>query len=79
MNINWLKDKIVTTRKSAICSICCGDIKPKERVRSVTAIFDGRLFSYKWCFDCCVAMSKWDEDDGGSITMRYSLARKDSK
>jgi hypothetical protein len=59
-----LKNKIVTARKGRVCGMCREVIKPGERIRTLTAIFDGQLMSYHWCSACCSAMAtSWN--DGG--------------
>lgn len=61
-----LQDKIVTTRKPAVCGCCRGTTEIGERTRSIKAIFGGQLMSYRFCSECCHAMARsWDEDDDG--------------
>jgi len=52
-----LKDKIGIARKSGPCEICEHDIQPGERIRMLSAVFDGSLMSYRWCSTCCAAMA----------------------
>ena len=63
-----LSDKMVTARKEGPCSHCGHTICKGERVRSMSAKFDGQLMSYRWCALCCAAMVKCqadEEDDSG--------------
>lgn len=63
-----LSDKIVTARKEGPCSHCGCAICKGERVRSMSAKFDGQLMSYRWCALCCAAMVKCqgaEEDASG--------------
>lgn len=69
-----LKDKMVTARKGGPCNLCGVEIQPKERIRTLVAIFDGELSSYRWCNACCAAMAKSLYDDGEAWEARYALA-----
>ena len=59
-----LKDKMVTARKAGACFLCEREITPGERIRTMAAVFDGELMSYRWCNACCAAMAKSWLDDG---------------
>ena len=74
-NDRTLKDKIVTARRSGKCHCCGQQITPGTRIRSRADIFDGTLFSFRWCTECCVAMAKSWEDGGESWEGRYALRR----
>lgn len=52
-----LRDKIVTTRKPTECSECLTLTQVGERTRTIVAIFDGQLMSYRFCSHCCEAFS----------------------
>lgn len=62
-----LSDKIVTARKPGSCAHCGCEVDKGERVRRMSAKFDGELMSYRWCALCCAAMAKCsaaeDNDD----------------
>ncbi|SDY54621.1 hypothetical protein [Delftia lacustris] len=61
-----LSNKLVTARKPGPCAHCGCQIAQGERVRSMSARFDGQLMSYRWCALCCEAMAKCDVgDDSG--------------
>jgi wobble nucleotide-excising tRNase len=68
-----LTDKMVTARKGGECSLCAQEIKAKERIRTMSAVFDGEFTSYRWCNDCCAAMAKSWTDDGEAWEERYRL------
>ena len=70
-----LKDKMVTARKGGECHLCGQQIQPKERIRSMAAVFDGELMSYRWCNACCAAMAKSLYDDGEAWEERAALRR----
>ena len=70
-----LKDKMVTARKSGECHLCGQQIQPKERIRTMAAVFDGELMSYRWCNACCAAMAKSLYDDGEAWEDRSALRR----
>jgi hypothetical protein len=53
-----LRDHICTARKMGPCHLCAQIIQPGERIRSLSAKFDGELRSYRWCNACCEAMAK---------------------
>lgn len=83
-----LEDKIVTTRKPALCCMCLGQASPGTRSRVLKAIFEGELRRYRWCGECCAAMvafQKLLESDDETpeidpLSVRYQLAdqRKDA-
>lgn len=67
-----LSNKVVIARKERPCSHCGTDIKKGERVRSMSAKFEGQLMSYSWCALCCAAMAT-DEDPGAAYERRFQL------
>lgn len=71
-----LRDKIVKARKSGECHHCGHEIQPGYFARSMTAIFDGKLMSWRWCQACCEAMALSWEDGGEAICARYALNRE---
>ena len=70
-----LKDKMGTARKAGQCSDCSQQIQPGERVRLLSARFDGELRSYRWCALCCEAMALAEDDGGKAHTARLALRR----
>lgn len=66
-----LRNRIVTARKSGPCQDCAQTIVPGERVRSLAAVFDGDVRSYRWCALCCAAMTA--DDDGEAMEARIGL------
>lgn len=70
-----LKDKMVTARKVGSCFLCEQEIRPGERIRTMSAVFDGELMYYRWCNACCAAMAKSWLDDGDAYEERAALAR----
>lgn len=70
-----LKDKMATARKGGACSLCEQEIRPGERIRTMAAVFDGDLMSYRWCNACCAAMAQSWLDDGEAYEQRAALAR----
>ena len=58
-----LSDKIVSTRKESTCVECLTTTQKGERVRSLSAVFGGKLFSYRWCSACCRMFSLAFSDD----------------
>jgi hypothetical protein len=68
-----LKDKIVTARKSGTCCLCLQEIIPGERVRTLAAIFDGEMRSYRWCSECCEALAASWTDDGRAWEERVRI------
>lgn len=68
-----LSDKIVSARKQHECGCCKSRIEKGERYRSLSAIFDGDLKSYKFCQLCCQAMAACFDDDGKAWEARVSL------
>lgn len=73
-----LRDKMVNARKARECQDCGQQIQPGERIRTMTAVFDGELMNYSWCQLCCEAMEKSFEDDGDAIAARLALREKKS-
>ena len=69
-----LKNKIALARKAGECSNCTQQIERGERVRMMTARFDGQLMSYRWCSFCCAAMLKSYDDDGQAYEDRAAIA-----
>ena len=65
-----LRDKFVTARKGGCCVLCLEEIRPGDRVRSLSAVFDGELRSYRWCSACCAAMASVWTDDGDALMSR---------
>lgn len=53
-----LRDHMCNARKMGPCHLCTMTIQPGERIRSLSAKFDGDLRSYRWCNSCCEAMAK---------------------
>lgn len=70
-----LKDKIVTARKAGVCGMCRQEVTPGERVRTLSAVFDGALMSYRWCEKCCEAMASSWTDEGRAWEARVALAK----
>jgi len=70
-----LKDKMVTARKAGVCFLCDQEITPGDRIRTMSAVFDSELKSYRWCNACCAAMAKSWLDDGEAYEERAALAR----
>lgn len=68
-----LKNKMGIARKAGECQDCGQEIQPGERVRMMSAVFDGELMSYRWCALCCAAMAKHNDDDGESYEARCAL------
>jgi len=68
-----LRDKIVVARKAGPCHDCAQTIKPGERVRSRSDIFDGQMMSFRWCEKCCEAMALSWEDGGKAWEERNGL------
>lgn len=68
-----LQDKIVTTRKPAMCGCCRGVTEVGERTRSIKAIFDGQMMSYRFCSECCHAMARMWDDDGEAWEARILI------
>ncbi len=58
-----LSNKMVTARKTGPCSHCGCTICKGERIRSMSAKFDGTLMNYRWCAPCCAAMAKCQADE----------------
>jgi hypothetical protein len=58
-----LSNKMVTARKTGPCSHCGCTICKGERIRSMSAKFDGTLMHYRWCSLCCAAMAKCLADE----------------
>lgn len=70
-----LKDKIGIARKAGECFDCSQQIQPGERVRLLSARFDGELMSYRWCALCCEAMALAEDDGGEAHIARLALRR----
>ena len=68
-----LRDKIVTARKGGECHDCGQQIRPGERIRTLTERFDGELGTYRWCSECCAAMARSEVDGGDAWTARLNL------
>lgn len=70
-----LPNKIVITTKESECFLCHKKILKGEKTRGLCAIFDGDLMSYRWCSECCHAMSISQKDNGEAWEKRYEIAR----
>lgn len=68
-----LSNKMGIARKAGDCQDCGQEIQPGERVRMMTAAFDGELMRYRWCALCCAAMALSDEDGGEAYEARCAL------
>lgn len=77
-----LKDKIVKFRKPHACHICDAETTVGETGRNLVEIFDGEIWSFYFCHECCVAMAKSvdgdeenedDDDVISDIERRYEL------
>ena len=71
-----LSDKIVKARKVRPCFLCGNDIDNGSKIRTLSAVFDGKLMSYAWCNLCCMAMAMCYTDSGKELERRASLRRK---
>jgi hypothetical protein len=71
-----LKDRIVTARIGGSCGMCRQQITPGERIRTLAAVFDGQLMSYRWCSACCHAMATCQTDNGDAWEARAHLGRE---
>ena len=71
-----LRDKIATARKGGTCGMCRQEVDLGERVRTLVAVFDGALMSYRWCSTCCAAMAESWIDSGRAWEARASLGQK---
>ncbi len=71
-----LKDKIGVARKAGACGMCRQEIVPGERVRMLSAVFDGDLMNYRWCQECCAAMAASRADNGDAWEARARIGRE---
>lgn len=69
-----LQDKVTTARKAGPCFDCMQPINPGDRIRTLSAKFDGELRRYRWCALCCEAMAAEDPTEAmeARIAMRPS-------
>lgn len=70
-----LKDKFGDARKAGPCNDCAQQIEPGERVRMLSAIFDGDMRSYRWCSLCCQAMAQAHHGEWAAWESRHALRR----
>lgn len=70
------RDRLVKARKQYTCQHCCDTIFTTEQYRYIVARFDGCLRVYRYCFDCCDAMSSSWTDDGEAIVALLSRDQK---
>lgn len=68
-----VRDKVVTARKGGTCTMCFGQIIPGTRIRSLTAVLDGKIGTERFCNECCNAMAESRRDDGDALEKRYSM------
>lgn len=68
-----LTNKMGIARKPGECQDCGQEIKPGERVRMMSAVFDGELMRYRWCALCCAAMASYEQDHGEAYEARCAL------
>lgn len=73
-----LKDKIVKFRKPHLCHICNGTTAVGEVGRNRVDVFEGELYSFYFCHECCVAMylASLDDCDEETICQRYALGEE---
>jgi len=69
-----LKDKIVTNLGGPRPCAWCGETAELlTRNRVVVARFEGAIRQYRYCEHCCIAMAKYEKDDGDAIEARSML------
>lgn len=70
-----LTNKIVTARSEKPCVECLEPIRKGERVRTLTAVFDGDLCSYRWCSACCAAFVAFSHGDYAPMDERAFIRK----
>ncbi|MGL4885373.1 MAG: hypothetical protein ACRC4V_03330 [Aeromonas veronii] len=72
-----LKDKIVKFRKPHRCHICGTTTTVGEVGRSRVDVFEGKLYSFYFCHECCVAMvTSLDDCEDETLIQRYALGEE---
>ena len=56
LETNRIKDKVVKARKDYVCQHCYGIVQKGTLSRNIVESADGKLFSFRFCTDCCKAM-----------------------
>jgi len=68
-----LSDRIVSGRSDKPCGECLTPTEKGERVRTMTAVFDGELRSYRWCSACCAAFVAFGNGDYAPMDARAAV------
>jgi len=68
-------DRIVTCAKPAQCNECWEQIQVGSRYRRHVGKYGGRVSTYKFCCDCCIAMGKTFNGDWNAMDER-AIVRK---
>jgi hypothetical protein len=68
-----LSDKIVTARKEHTCHNCGAPVLPGERHRAISQVYDGEFGTFRFCSECCLAMSD-DVNDGTADNLTNRIA-----
>jgi hypothetical protein len=68
-------DKLVKGRKEYECHICAEIIKKGEMQRALSECDrdEQKVMTFRFCWDCCVAMAQSNEDSGDAIEKRYRM------
>lgn len=74
-----LSDKIVRAAKThpVCCNICGGDVQKGARHRALVEAYAGKVMTFRFCPECCLAMATANDDDGRAWEARVGLYRGD--
>ena len=74
-----LTDEIRTTRKQYICCECLSAVHIGTRCRYHAGIYGGRLMAYRFCSECCQAMSLVFNGDEDAMDSRSEIRAENEK
>lgn len=67
------KDRIVKGKKLYKCQHCLDLIQPGQKQRYIMQKFDGQIGAWRFCFQCCDAMTKIWNGDWETYEHRHSI------
>lgn len=56
-----LSDRVLRAEQLDVCEVCAGPIVPGEWIRQETAVRKGEVETFRYCQECCEAMTAWYE------------------
>lgn len=71
-----LRDGFVRCRAADDCMTCLGPVAPGMRVRTRVEVYEGKVYTFRFCEECCAAMAVSWSDGGEAWVARAEIGFK---